>query len=204
MAIYYNETTPDLANANIQTIQSNATVSNKELNTLKGVDTSSSIASQITTAGAVVMADLDSAILKEATGSLTQANITGMNATPVELIAAPAAGSAIVVDEIELFHDYATAAYTSGGDVSIKYGTSGAVITLVDVAFVTGTSDINRWIRPTIYNLDASTGTATGFDILTAAATNVSITNATAAFANGNASNIIKWRIRYKVVTLLV
>lgn len=142
-------------------------------------------------------------ISQTATGTLTQANITAMNGAAVELIAAPAAGLAIVIDEIELLHDYDTAAYTGGGDVSIQYGAAVAAITLIDETFVTGTSDASRVIRPTIYDLDSTTGTGTGFDIGAVAAQNISVTNASAAFADGNAANIIKWGIRYHVITLL-
>jgi hypothetical protein len=139
-------------------------------------------------------------LLVEATGTLSQANIVAMNGTPVTLVAAPGAGKAIIVDEIELFHDYSTAAYTSGGDLSIEYATSGTDVLTIDSTFVTGAADANTVTKPTVYT---SSGTDTGFDL--AANTNKAIqaTNATGAFANGNAANIIKWRIRYHVVTVL-
>lgn len=138
----------------------------------------------------------------EATGTLSQANIIAMFTTDVSLIAAPGAGKAIVVDEIEFFHDYSTAAYTSGGDVSVLY-TGSTVICLADVTLVTAAADDYLLMRPTIYNLDNSTGTAIGYDLNAEENKGVDITNATGVFATGNAANIIKYRIRYHVITLL-
>lgn len=149
------------------------------------------------------VADLAAAVMVEATGTLSQANITGMNVTPVTLIAAPAAGLAHIIDEVEILHTYSTAAYTNGGDVALQYTTGSTAIILWDKTIVTNASSTTRLAGPTIYDLDSSTGTAIGFDILTVAASAVSITNSVAAFAAGNAANILKYRIRYHTVTLL-
>ena len=139
---------------------------------------------------------------KEATGTLSQTNITAMNGTPVELIAAPGAGKAIIVKDIELFHDYAVAAYINGGDVSIEWG-DGVDIVLVNSGVVTEGADSNRYIIPNAFDLDASTGTSDGFSMAAHLNQNVRVTNATAAFANGDATNIIKWKIRYIEYTAL-
>lgn len=147
--------------------------------------------------------NFDADVLQEATGTLSQTDIQAMNATPVTLLAAPGAGKLIVVDEVELFHDYATAAYTNGGDVTIEYATSGVDLFVVDVAVVTATSDENYLFKTgnaAPHTTSASTSSAT--NLSTSVNKAVTITNATAAFATGNASNIIKWRIRYRVITL--
>jgi len=146
--------------------------------------------------------DFLSNIATKLEGSLTQAQIQAMNSTPIELLAAPAAGYAHVVDEIEIFHDYATAAYTGGGDLSLKYAGS-STIALFDVALVTATADKKVYVKPSYVDLDASTGTAQGFDLGAVAALAIQITNASAAFADGNASNILKYRINYRTVKLL-
>jgi hypothetical protein len=138
----------------------------------------------------------------EATGTLSQANITSMYTAGIELVPAPGAGKTIIVDEIELFHDYATAAYTGGADVVIEYDASTDIF-LFDSTLITATSDAKVIVWPTIYHLDSSTGTATGFDILTVANKAIKITNGTQVFAAGNASNIVKYRVRYHIVTLL-
>lgn len=140
-------------------------------------------------------------VLVEATGTLSQANIIAMNGTPISLIAAPGAGKAIVVDEIELFHDYAVAAYSGGGDLSIEYATSGTDVLTLDATFVTDTADAKTLIKPVVYT---GTGSNTGFDLAANVNKAIQATNATAVFADGDATNIIKWRIRYHVITVLV
>lgn len=146
--------------------------------------------------------DGTTAYTKEISGSLTQANLVAMNGTPVSLLAAPAAGYTHIIDEIEFFHDYDTAVYTGGGDISVKYDGS-TVITLVDGTLVTGNADTKRILRPVIYELDASTGTGLGFDAVTDAAKAIVITNADAAFADGAATNILKYKIKYHTIKLL-
>lgn len=136
----------------------------------------------------------------EASGTLSQANLIAMYTTPVTLIADPGTGVALIVDEVELRHTYSTTAYTGGDDVSIEYS-DGTDIFLVDKTIVTNTSSTSRILRPTIYNLDDSTGTGLGFAIT--AAKGVQITNATAVFAAGNAANTLSYRIRYHLLTLL-
>lgn len=141
-------------------------------------------------------------VLREASVTLSQANILAMNGAAVTLLAAPGAGKVIIVDTIEFFHDYATTAYADGGDVTIEYETSGVDINVFDVALVTATADDNWLIRGTIPYVSAA-GTASHFSLTSSANKAVKITNATGAFTGGNAANIIKLRIRYHVITLL-
>lgn len=137
-----------------------------------------------------------------ATGTLSQANIQAMNGTPVTLIAAPGAGKLIVVDDIEFLHTYSTTAYTNGGDVAIQYNTSAVAVQAFDVALVTAASTQNFVWKPTAaYSATATAATQT--DLSTSANKALEITNATAAFATGNAANIFKYKIRYRTVTLL-
>lgn len=153
--------------------------------------------------GVVTVADMSAAVMREATGTLTAANIAAMNATPVELIAAPAAGLIHIIDEIELLHDYDTAAYADGGDISIEYGTSGVDISVIDVAWLQDTADSQLVLKPSAcYSSSASTSSET--NLLTSIAKPIQITNATAAFTGGDVANIVKYRIRYHTVTALV
>jgi len=153
-------------------------------------------------AGAVTVANLGAALMVEATGTLSQANIQAMYATPIVLVAAQGAGTLIVVDEIELLHTYSTTAYTDGGDVSIQYTTSAIAVSVVDVAVVTVAASANFIIKPSAAY--TSTGTASSAtDLSTSINKGIQITNATAAFATGNAANILKYRVRYHVVTAL-
>ena len=158
--------------------------------------------SKLNLATSIAVTDFAETVMVQATGTLTQANIIAMNATPVTLVAAPGAGKLIIVDEIELFHDYATAVYSAGGDVSIQYATSAAPVSVIDVAVVTASADANFILKPSAsYTSSASTSSAT--DLSTSVNKAIEITNATAAFADGNASNIFKFRVRYHTVTVL-
>lgn len=150
----------------------------------------------------LLIGDFNETVMAETTVTLSAANIAAMNATPVTLIAAQGAGTVIIVDTIEFFHDYATAAYADGGDVTIEYETSGVDINVFDVALVTAGADDNWFVRVTIPYVSAA-GTASNFSLTSSANKAVQITNATGAFTGGNASNIIKMKIRYRVVTLL-
>lgn len=148
----------------------------------------------------VTLAKLAAPVMVEATGTLTQANLLAIS-TPIVAIAAAGAGTVIVVDEVELFHSYSTTQYATGSDLALEYATSGDNITLVVDSFVTAAASASKIIKPSTYNLDGSTGTASGFDVTANA--NKAVQFQASDFTNGHASNIIKWRIRYHVVTLL-
>lgn len=139
----------------------------------------------------------------EATGTLTQANLISMFTTPVTLLQTARPTQAYIVSSLELFHSYSTAAYTGGGDVAIQYDTGASPILLFDVAIVTGGANARRYAIPTIYDLDSSTGTATGFDLTNAMGKSISITNAAGVFAAGNAANVLKWKLQYRSVIVL-
>lgn len=151
-------------------------------------------------AAAVTIAKVDPAIMLEATGTLTQANLLAIG-TPITAIAAPGAGKIIIVDEVELLHTYSTTQYATGADVQLEYATSGDSIALIYDTFVTEAASSNKVIKPSTYNLDGSTGTAAGFDVTANA--NKAVQWNGSNFTNGHASNIVKYRIRYHVVTLL-
>lgn len=171
--------------------------------TLSGDVTMSNAGVTAIGAGKVSLADLNAAVLVEATGTLTQANLQACHTGAIALVAAPGAGKLIVVDEVEMFHSYSTAAYTNGGDLTIQYVGSTA-ITDMDVSLVTNGASQSWWSRPTIYNLDNSTGTAKGgFQVDAKANLGLEVLCAVADFATGNVANVLKWRIRYRVVTLL-
>lgn len=139
----------------------------------------------------------------EASGSLTQAQIISMFTTPVTLLPTSRANQAYILMSVEYFHSFSTSAYTGGGDVQLQYDTGASAIVLNDVALVTGGANLRTYSTPTIYQLDASTGTSTGFNLANALAKSVSITNLVGVFAAGNAANVLKWKIRYQVVTVL-
>ncbi len=153
--------------------------------------------------GATTFASTVSTGTISSTISLTQANIIAMNGTPVQLLAAASAGTYYVIDQIEVIHTYSTAAYTGGGNVQIQYDSGAVAIALFASTIVTAASSSKTVVKPTIYNLDASTGASEGFAVAGAVAKSVTITNATGVFAAGNAANILKLRLTYRIVTAL-
>lgn len=57
-----------------------------------------------------------------ATGTLTQANLTGMYANPVQILPAPGANYIYAVDQFVMKTGYNTAAFTLGGNIYLQYG----------------------------------------------------------------------------------
>lgn len=151
-------------------------------------------------ANKVTKAMLATDVLVEATGTLTQANLLAIG-SGVTAIAAPGAGKVIVVDEVELFHSYSTAAYATGADLALQYATSGDNIALVVDSFVTAGASASVIFKPSTYDLDGSTGTGSGFDVTANA--NKAVEFSGTNFTDGDAANVIKWRIRYHVIALL-
>ena len=124
---------------------------------------------------------------------LTAAQILGMFATPVNLIAAPGAGKVILVDKI-LFEVIRTATvFANGGAVSFVY--SGGAVTpvtgTVAAAIVNGGAGIvQQQLGPAVLAAGTVVPVNTGVDI----------TNATGAFTAGTGT--AKAIISYKIVTL--
>lgn len=153
---------------------------------------------------AVTAAKLASDVLVDLTGALTQAQIISLNTVPVVLLAASAAGTAYVIDEVEVFHSYSTTVYASGGDLTLTYGVAGDAILDFDASLVTAGTSFHGISRPTIYSLDASTGSAkSGYDLAGGTAKSLVLQAASADFTGGNAANVLKYRIRYHLVTVL-
>lgn len=90
------------------------------------------------------LADAQADVWSIAKGQLTSAQLLAMNATPIEVIAAPGAGYFIEVAKAHFFLDYATA-YTAGAgeDLVLRYTNgSGEICTLpVDGTFLALTAD---------------------------------------------------------------
>ncbi len=140
---------------------------------------------------------------EEIVGTLTQAQLLALHDTPIHVVPQPGAGKAIMIDEIELFHNYSTAHYCNGGDVKIEYCGGCFIINDVDKTIVTNASSTNRIFRPNLYDLNNSDGCSKGFDIYDQANKGIDITNQCGNFTDGDVANILKYRIRYHVVLLL-
>jgi hypothetical protein len=100
-----------------------------------------------------VLAELGAVRVYEATGTIANGAVRTLNATPVQVIAAPGAGKYIEVLSAEWFLDYATAGFdavAAGDDLALKYtNASGAKVTgdLAGVGFADQTSDQLRLVK---------------------------------------------------------
>ncbi len=103
----------------------------------------------------VTHAKLDPEIeVKSADITVSSAEMLALNATPKTLIAAPAAGTAIIFEGAVVFLDYGTAAYAAidaaGDDLAFRYtGVAGAIVAECEATgFLDLTADAMRYVRP--------------------------------------------------------
>ena len=86
-------------------------------------------------------------------GSVLSAALLNIGAAPAQLVPAPGAGKIIVLDNLTLFNDYGTVAYTGVGGVSGAFYstdlTSGGRVVSISTSFYTSTSDTIRNYRST-------------------------------------------------------
>lgn len=150
---------------------------------------------------AITYPKLDSSVaVLSSSITVSQADLTGINTTPKQLIAAPGAGKLLMVDEVEVLHTYSTAAYTTCGKVQIQYHGSTDIVDLA-ASVITGASSKTYFAKPSFTEVDNSTG-STPVDLGGKANLAVDFTAATADCAAGNAANILKVRLKYRVITL--
>ena len=91
--------------------------------------------------------------LKTATVTVSASELKALNATPKTLLAAPAAGKALILVAVELWLDYNSAAYAgiaSGEDLTIKYtnASGDAQVTVETTGFLDATADAFRYVTP--------------------------------------------------------
>jgi hypothetical protein len=122
--------------------------------------------------------------------SLTSANLLGMNAAPVTVLAAPGAGKAIRIKSCVAIFDSTVTAYANGGVIYLSY--NGAATTPITnnlaASFLTAGDKV--------YPMNALTA-ASGYSLWVNAA--VLITNDTAPFITG--TGVARLLIEYDVVT---
>jgi hypothetical protein len=135
------------------------------------------------TASFVVTPGSSSSLLQHATIPLTAANLIAMYATPVQLVAAGAAGTNIVVQKVLFTITTTATAFTGGGVLEFQIGNTAhgagtATTATIAAAVVTaGAGTSYTTVIPVSY-----TGTA---------ATGLFISNQTAAFAAGTGTAIV-------------
>lgn len=127
--------------------------------------------------------------------------ILAANAAPVELVAAPGAGKVLIVDELELFLDFASAAYVrNGGNEELVIQYSGGVdihaFANATDTFLTAGADAHRVITPTIYN-----SAVANFDPMSADNESIVLYITNSEVITGDSP--IKYRVKYRTVTLL-
>lgn len=97
-----------------------------------------------------------------ASGTIATAAVKTLNSANVEVIAAPGEGQLVVVDEINLFLDYNSAAYDAGAgeDLILIYGgLDGTEILQIDSdnGFLESTVDAHLIAQPSSYDVDTAT-----------------------------------------------
>lgn len=100
-----------------------------------------------------VFAPIYAAPLKTATVTVSSAELLALNATPKTLIAAPAAGHALILVGAELWLDFATTAYdgiAAGEDLTVRYtNASGTTLATIEtIGFLDATADAFRYVTP--------------------------------------------------------
>ena len=144
------------------------------------------------------VSDIEDEILS-ATVSVSNAEIQALNATPKTLIAAPGAGKLIVVQDVEFFHDFGTAAFDSiTGNPTVEYATSG-----VDICTVPNDFLDNVLADATYFANCGLTAAIAAADVTASANKAVQLSNSNAIGVTGGATGTMKVRLTYKVVTLL-
>jgi len=146
---------------------------------------------------AVDYAQLAVDVAATATVALTAAQINGMYATPVQLIAAPGAGKLIIIDSILWDVAFVSAQYAAGGAIAAQYG---------NTIHGAGPAASATLAAATLNGVAASSflgeaGSSTVLDVAKTASLNtaVYISNASAAFTTGDST--VNLYIRYRIVS---
>ena len=153
--------------------------------------TGSVVNADVSTSAAIAASKLAEDAIRTTSVNLSAANIIAMGTTPVELIAAPAAGKMILVESLTFKMVRTSTAFTGGGAVEFRYTNgSGAKVTADIAATVVTTGGAG-----TEYNHVG--GVIASFTPVAAA--NIVITNATAPFADGTGTAVVT--LKYRVIT---
>jgi hypothetical protein len=170
-----------------------ATISNTGALTIgAGAVTGSKIASHT-----VDYANIALDVAASATVALTAAQINGMYATPVQLLAAPGAGKLIIIDSILWDIAFVSAQYAAGGAIAAQYG---------NTVHGAGPAASGTLAAASLNGVAASgflsnAGSAGLLNVAASASENTAVylSNASAAFTTGDST--VNLYIKYRVVT---
>lgn len=135
-------------------------------------------------------------LIRYATGTITNAEMLALRASPKTLVAAPGAGKVLELISLALFFDY-TAAYTETADnMAVKYdsGTGTAASQTIEATgFVDATADILTNALPKIDVLAAKSACENKALVLH--------NTGDGEYGGGNASNVVRFKVAYRVHT---
>ena len=145
-------------------------------------------------AGSISSAALDETLIRYASVSLTNTNMLALAATPIEVVAAPGAGKVLEFISAELFFDY-TGAYTETDDNLVFRYTDGSGVQVSEVVEATGFVDATA---------DTATNAIAKSDVIVAKTgcdnKAIVIDNmGNGEFGGGNAANVVRVKVAYRV-----
>ncbi len=122
---------------------------------------------------------------------LTNAQLLAVRATPITLVAAPGAGWAIVVDDVDFYFDSA-GAYTVGlNDMAVEYASGADIFTVETVGFMDQATDQAR----------VQSGPTTLFTPVANSAVRI-VNSGASEFTGGNAANTLSIRVHYHLIQM--
>lgn len=136
--------------------------------------------------GAVTSDKMDATVLKYVAVNLSAANILGMYATPVSVLAAGGANTAHIVEHAVLVMDYGTTQYAAGGAIGLQYGNTAnlageAATATIPAANIQGAADTADMVAGVL-----TSGAMTAVENMA-----LYISNLTAAFTTGDSPCVL-------------
>lgn len=168
------------------------------------VGNGSNVGTAVTLSGAATMSNSgvltsNPNIFQEVTGTLSSGQILTMFTTPVALTPTPAAGTVQIPIELEWNHVYASSGYGGGGKVILQYAVGSTPWMEASINTVTGTATSVYYMRPSFFDINASTGTVPQ-DLQSVSGSSITVTNATGVFTTGATGNVVNYRLKYRTV----
>jgi hypothetical protein len=146
--------------------------------------------------GSITSPKLAANLMRYVAVPLTAANIIAMYAAPVSVLAAPAAGSAHIVESASLIMTYGTTQFTGGGNIGLQYGNTAnlagtAATAVMPSSSITGAASAATTVQ----------GALAAAPLANMNAAALFISNATAAFATGDSTFVLE--LWYRTVTVV-